>query len=249
VFYEASAAALPFYLDVGLTPLKFGEEARVPVASFALDGSAHKQQRYVLRSIERGGGSFEVCPPEEVPVLVPELQVISDIWLRDKHTREKAFSVGRFDAQYLAEFPVALVRCHGSIVAFANLWCAGTREEVSPDLMRYGHDAPPSVMEYLFLRLILWAKEEGYRWLNLGMAPLAGLEARPSAPLWNRIGALAFRYGEHFYNFQGLRQFKSKFYPEWRPKYLISPGGIVLPRVLANVAALVSGGLRGVVVK
>ena len=104
-------------------------------------------------------------------------------------------------------------------------------------------------MEYLFLRLMLWAKDEGYRWFNLGMAPLAGLEARAAAPLWNRVGAFAFRHGEHFYNFQGLRQFKDKFDPEWQPRYLVSPGGLVLPRVLANVAALVSGGLRGVVAK
>ena len=81
------------------------------------------------------------------------------------------------------------------------------------------------------------------------MAPLSGLEARSAAPLWNRVGALAFRYGEQFYNFQGLRQFKSKFDPEWRPKYLVYSGGLVLPRVLANVASLVSSGLRGVVTK
>jgi phosphatidylglycerol lysyltransferase len=115
--------------------------------------------------------------------------------------------------------------------------------------MRYGPAAPPSVMEYLFLQTMLWAQAEGYRWFNLGMVPLAGLEARASAPLWNRVGALAFRYGEHFYNFHGLRQFKEKFHPEWRPKYLIYSGGLVLPHVLANVAALVWGGVGGVVTK
>jgi hypothetical protein len=49
--------------------------------------------------------------------------------------------------------------------------------------------------------------------------------------------------------FQGLRQFKQKFDPECRPKYLVCPGGLLVPRVLANVASLVSGGLRGVVAK
>ena len=104
-------------------------------------------------------------------------------------------------------------------------------------------------MEYLFLRIMLWAQSEGYHWVNLGMAPLAGLESRASAPLWSRVGALAFHHGEQFYNFQGLRQFKEKFHPTWRSKYLVYPGGIVLARVLANVATLVSGGLRGVVSK
>jgi phosphatidylglycerol lysyltransferase len=60
---------------------------------------------------------------------------------------------------------------------------------------------------------------------------------------------LAYLYPEPFYNFQGLRQFKQKFDPQWRPKYLVCPGGLLVPRVLANVASLVSGGLRGVVAK
>jgi len=249
VFYEASAAALPLYLDAGLTPLKFGEEAVVPLAAFSLEGSSHKQQRYVLRSAEREGATFEVRPPADVPSLLPELAAVSDTWLREKRAREKGFSLGRFEPRYLAECPLALVRWQGAIVAFANLWCAAERAELSPDLMRFRREAPASVMEYLFLRILLWAKDEGYAQLNLGMAPLAGLEARAAAPLWSRVGALAFRYGEQFYNFQGLRQFKNKFDPEWRPKYLVYPGGLVLPRVLANVASLVSGGITGVVAK
>ena len=249
VFYEASAAALPMYLEAGLTPLKFGEEALVSLPAFTMEGSARKQQRYVLKSTERDGATFEVRPPSDVPPLLPELGAVSNTWLREKRTREKGFSLGNFDPDYLAQCPIALVRWKGQIVAFANLWCSAEHGEVSPDLMRYLRAAPASVMEYLFLKILLWAKDEGYTWMNLGMAPLAGLEARSAAPLWNRVGALAFRYGEQFYNFQGLRQFKGKFDPEWRPKYLVYSGGLVLPRVLANVASLVSSGLRGVVAK
>jgi phosphatidylglycerol lysyltransferase len=93
------------------------------------------------------------------------------------------------------------------------------------------------------------AQREGYQWFNLGMAPLSGLEDRPLAPLWNRMGAFMFRHGEHFYNFQGLRQYKEKFDPEWGPKYLASPGGLALPRILTNIASLISGGLKGVITK
>ncbi len=81
------------------------------------------------------------------------------------------------------------------------------------------------------------------------MAPLAGLENRSFAPLWNRLGALVFRHGEHFYNFQGLREYKEKFVPEWTPRYLACPGGLALPRILTNIATLISGGLKGVVGK
>jgi len=112
--------------------------------------------------------------------------------------------------------------------------------------MRYAGDAPANVMEYLFLKLLLWGRERGYRWFSLGMAPLAGLEARRLSPLWTRMGAAVFRYGEHFYNFQGLREYKAKFHPVWEPRYLASPGGLVLPRILVNVSTLIGGGLGGV---
>jgi phosphatidylglycerol lysyltransferase len=102
-------------------------------------------------------------------------------------------------------------------------------------------------MDALFLELMLWGREQGYRWFNLGMAPLSGLEERTLAPPWNRAGAWIFRHGEHFYNFQGLRRYKEKFDPVWEPRYLACPGGLALPRVLADIAALIAGGLRGVV--
>jgi phosphatidylglycerol lysyltransferase len=104
-------------------------------------------------------------------------------------------------------------------------------------------------MDYLFLELMLWGRSAGYRWFSLGMAPFSGFDVRTLAPLWNRAGAFLFRQGEHFYNFQGVRQYKDKFDPVWEPRYLASPGGLALPRILANVAALVSGGLSGVVRK
>ena len=193
--------------------------------------------------------TFEMVPAEQVPALLPDLRQVSDAWLAEKRVREKGFSLGRFDPRYLSHFPMAVVRQQGRIVAFANIWVGADRFEVSVDLMRYAPEAPSGVMEYLFTELLLWASAQGFAWFNLGMAPLAGLEARALAPLWSRAGALLFRHGEHFYNFQGLRDYKEKFTPVWAPRYLASPGGLALPLVVANVAALVSGGLTGVVRK
>jgi phosphatidylglycerol lysyltransferase len=90
---------------------------------------------------------------------------------------------------------------------------------------------------------MLYGKARGYRWLNLGAAPLAGLATRPLAPLWNRVGALIFRHGEKFYPFEGLRSFKEKFHPVWQPQYLACRGGATtLAQVLVDIAALVAGG-------
>ena len=63
------------------------------------------------------------------------------------------------------------------------------------------------------------------------------------APAWHKLGRLLYRYGENFYNFEGLRHYKDKFEPEWRPRYLAAPSGMALPRVLLDVTALISGGI------
>jgi phosphatidylglycerol lysyltransferase len=185
-----------------------------------------------------------VIPPEGVARLLPALQRISDAWLTAKSTGEKRFSVGAFSAHYLRQFPLALVRADGVPAAFANLWTTATRAELSVDLMRFGPDAPRAAMDYLFLELMLWGRGEGYRWFNLGMAPLAGLETHPLAPAWHRVGNFIFRHGEHFYNFDGLRRYKAKFDPTWEARYLAARGGIALPRVLVDVSVLIAGGVK-----
>lgn len=249
VFYEVGPSMLHVYLDMGLTLFKLGEEARVPLNDFTLAGSKRKGLRYTHSRLSREGCSFEVIPVAAVPALLPDLQRISDTWLQEKNSREKGFSLGFFNTDYLLNFPVAVVRIENEIVAFANLWTGAERHELSLDLMRYNLQAPSGIMEYLFINLMLWGQEQGYQFFSLGMAPLSGLENRPFAPLWHRVGAFIFRQGEHFYNFEGLRHYKEKFDPIWEPRYLACPGGLALPRILTNTTTLISGGIRGVLGK
>lgn len=249
VFYEVGTAMLPVYLDMGLTLFKLGEKASVPLPGFSLEGSKRSGLRYALRRFSREGCDFEVVPAAGVAEIMPDLRRVSDAWLAEKNTREKGFSLGCFDEQYLLNFPVAVVKQQGEIVAFANLWTGTNRQEMSLDMMRFRPHAPNGIMDFLFVSLLVWGKEQGYQSFDLGMAPLSGLENRPFAPLWNRIGAVVFRHGEHFYNFGGLRDYKKKFDPVWEPRYLACPGGLSLPRILLNVAALISGGIKGVIAK
>jgi phosphatidylglycerol lysyltransferase len=249
VFYQVRMHNLPLYLDLGLSLLKLGEEARVPLGSFSLDGGTRKGLRRVTKNVEKERCTFEIIPESQVPQLLPRLKELSDEWLAAKRTREKGFSLGFWDDRYMLDAPVAVVRRSNEIVAFANLWEGHGREELSVDLMRYSSNAPDGVMDYLFIQLMLWGRTEGFGHFNLGMAPLSGLENRQLAPIWNRVGALLFQNAETFYNFQGLRSYKQKFDPVWEPRYLASPGGIKLPIILTNVSSLVSRGLRGVIGK
>jgi phosphatidylglycerol lysyltransferase len=250
-FYQVRPEALPLYIDAGLRPLKLGEAARVRLDAFELKGKARQPLRSALNRAEREGLTFEVLAPGEVTPLLPELAEVSRLWLDQHKAREKAFSLGAFEPAYVAAQPVAVVRDpSGSVIAFATLLeTAGRHTEVTVDLMRHRPVTPPGTMDFLFLKLILRAREQGYVWFDLGMAPLSGLAAHRLAPAWYRLGGLVFRRGERFYNFRGLRAFKEKFDPVWEPRYLCTAGGLDPWVVLADVAALQSGGLRGVLGK
>jgi phosphatidylglycerol lysyltransferase len=245
VAYEVGAEHLPLFLDLGLLPFKLGETARVPLPGFSLEGKKKADLRHAQRRATREGARFGILAPEAVSAVLDELEAVSKGWLSEHQAREKRFSLGYFDRDYLRTCSVGIVRVGERIVAFANLWQSADHEEVSVDLMRFAPNAPYGTMDFLFTELMLWAKAEGYRWLGLGMAPLSGLPDHQLAPLWSRLGRFMFRHGAQFYNFQGLRAYKEKFGPVWTPVYLLCPPR-TLTRVLPEVTTLVAGGWGGV---
>jgi len=246
VFYEIGRQHLHLYADFGLTFVKLGEEAQVDLTAFTMEGPAAARYRQVIRRLEKDGGAFRVLTPAEVPGVLPELRHVSDDWLAAKASAEKGFSLGYFDDGYLSRFPVAVVEFGGRIQAFANIWAGPTKNELSIDLMRYHRDAPKSVMEALLVHVLKWAHEQGYRRFALGMAPLSGIEASPLGSMWSRVGGFLYQHGEKIYGFQGLRAYKEKFKPLWEPRYLAYPGGLRLPRILADISALIAGGYRNI---
>jgi len=245
VFYEVRKDYLHHYADFGLTFIKLGEEARVDLSTFTLDGGAGHRHRQARRRIEKAGAQFRIVPPAGVAAILPELRRVSDDWLGQKGA-EKGFSLGFFDEEYLSRYPIAVIERQDQILAFANIWTGAGGHELSVDLMRYHHDALGGVMESLFTELVVWGRDNGYRWFSLGMAPLSGFEHSPVAPLWNRAGAFLYEHGEAVYNFQGLRLFKQKFNPVWEPHYLAYPGGFGLARTLTDITLLIAGGYRQV---
>jgi phosphatidylglycerol lysyltransferase len=249
IFYQVRPESLSLYLDAGLRALKLGEYAFVPLQEFGLQGSKRADLRYAVHRAERDGLSFSVAPANEVSALLPDLRTVSAAWLAESRTREKSFSLGAFRDDYVLRRPVAIVRQRGAIVAFANILCTQQQSEVSVDLMRQVPSAPSGTMDFLFTQLMLHFKAQGVQRFALGMAPMAGMVTHELAPRWHRFGRWLFDSGESFYNFRGLRSFKDKFLPVWEPRYLAAPPGMATLLSVADVTALIAGGLRGVIAK
>lgn len=249
VFYQVSPALLSYCADAGLRAFKLGEMALVDLTRFELTGSRLAGLRQALNKGRREGMEFSILQPDAVIQAMPELKAISDGWLAHHETREKSFSLGAFEETYVAGQPVAVLHKEGRMMAFATIFLTNTNAEASVDLMRFAPDAPRGAMDFLFVSLLEHLKNEGYRTFNLGMAPLSGMSRREVAPVWDRIGGTLFEHGERFYNFKGLRAFKSKFHPQWQPRYMAVSGGTGGVLALMDVTLLIGGGVRGVVGK
>jgi len=251
-FYQVGAAMIPVCVEMGMRIYKLGEEAMVPLDTFDLASSELKKFRKVMNRMDREGWRFEIWEPAEVAARIGELRAVSDAWLAHHDAREKGFSLGKFDDAYLCRLPVSVILVEGRVIAFGNIWPGNGKDELSTDLMRQTPDAPNGVMDCLFVNLMLWGKQQGYRWFDLGMARLSGLAGNQFAPLWSRIGGLIYDKGEAFYNFNGLRAWKCKFQPVWLPPYLAISNAWDLPAAMLDITTLIgksSGRARGDVSK
>ncbi|MEO7430858.1 MAG: bifunctional lysylphosphatidylglycerol flippase/synthetase MprF [Dokdonella sp.] len=245
VFYEVLEPDLSLYHDLGFDLFKLGELATVRLSEFTLAGKRWEDLRQAVNRSTKENLSFALLEPPFDTVLLSELERVSDAWLADKDAHEKSFSLGHFDAEYFAWSPLALVRRSGELIAFANVLPPyGPNGTASVDLMRHVDDAPRGTMDFLFARVMQWAKDEGHETFSLGMAPLSAVGDNPYARVNERLAALAFQYGGRFYNYQGLRRYKQKFGPEWVGSYLAYPRGTWVPGLLIDIAALVAGGYR-----
>ena len=229
VFYSTPAHLLPELAAMGFIIRQIGEEAVVELADFTMSGKSRQNLRTACNKAAAEGCTFEVLSPGSASGLGADLKAVSDAWLRGHAGAEKGFSMGYFDLAYLDLAPLAVVRQGERVLAFANVLVAPASGQAGIDLMRHVDDAPAGTMDFLFVRLIEWAKAEGYRRFNLGMAPLSGLENRRLAPVFARLGALVFAEAGAFYSFGGLHAYKAKFGPVWRPLYMAGRPGVAMP--------------------
>lgn len=241
VFYEVHEKYLDLYEDLGHTLLKLGQEAKVPLPGFNVENENLAELQEECRIMKEQDFRFEVVEPARVPTVFSELKEVSDSWMTIPGNHEKRFSLGYFKEDYLRNFPIAVVRKNDEVMAFSNLWSGAAKNEIGSDLIRFRPATPPELTDYLLAESVLWGKAQGYQWFNLGIAPLSEMDEKKLEPKWAKFADQLYAYGEHLYNFEGLRHHKEKFGPQWEPLYLASPGGLTLATVLSHLSELISG--------
>lgn len=231
-FHQTLPDFLPQYLRARLKKLKIGDDAMVDLTAFTLDGKARKEFRYKVRQLETLGiatRTYESPVPDDV---LAQLKEVSDEWLQIPGRRERSFTLGQFEEHYIRSTPVvAAVNKDGRILAFVNLIATDGNSEITIDLMRRRTNAPNGIMDYLFVKLFLLARERGYKRFNLGMAPMAGFQEREKATAEERAIHSFFQQLNFVFSFRGLRAYKAKFATSWEPRYLVYRHALELPRI------------------
>jgi phosphatidylglycerol lysyltransferase len=238
-FHQTLPDFLPMYRRLGFHKLKIGDDAIVDLAEFSLDGKRMKQFRTEIRKLEaKGIVSREYEPPLTDEVLA-QIREVSDKWLQIPGRRERRFTLGSFDPHYLRSTPVvAALDANGRMLGFVNLPASYRKGEATGDLMRRRIEAPNGIMDYLLVKILLRAKQQGLERFNLGMAPMSGFHEKEEATPEERAVHFFFQRLNFLFSYRGLRYYKAKFATIWEPRYAIYRNAFELPRMALALSKL-----------
>lgn len=211
-----------------------GNKAIVSIPHFITHTSHSKRFRYVINKAERDGLSVEYLPSlndEQFRML----KDVSDAWLSQGGRREYTFFMGYFEKSYLQASGVVLLKQHDKVVAYINIVPSFVDDEVAIDHLRSLPDASPVAMRFLLLNLMKILHEAGKKAVDIGIAPLSGVELADNQNSVNdRILALLKKFGNRYYSFKGVEHFKGKLDPIWYPSYLYYMGNKAVLSLVAR---------------
>lgn len=218
-YYRVDEDSLDMYKAVGKKYIPIGEEAILDLRAFTIDGGKMKTTRSAINRLSGEGYVFKVYKGQQKEGLLQKLQTVSDNWLRDLNQKEVAFTQGVFDKSILKNQVILTIEDQEEkVYAFLNLVPDYAPGEATYDLIRKETDAPNGVLDMLLAKTFLYLKEEGFESVNLGLAPLSGIDG---PDFTQKTIKYAYDNLKAFAQFKGLRKYKEKFYPSWRKKYLI----------------------------
>jgi phosphatidylglycerol lysyltransferase len=240
--YQVLPDFLTIYEQLGFKKLKVGDDAIVDLEEFNLEGHKVKQLRHALHKAGQSGIRLVEHTPPLPDHILDRIKEVSDEWLRIPGRRERQFTVGYFEPEYLRTTTLYTVEDPaGKILAFTNQIPSYRPDEATIDLMRRRDEAPWGLMDYLFVQLFLELKRKGYKRFNLGLAPLSGIEENEESSFEEKAIHYFFQHLNFLFSFQGLQHYKSKFASIWEPRYLLYQNALALPRLalaLRNISEL-----------
>jgi len=220
IYYRVPENDLPIYQSLKKKVMFLGQEGLVDLNTFSLEGGSKKSIRNALSKVKDRGYKTHIHTPPIKDGLLQKIKSVSDEWLEDTGRNEIIFSQGMFIWGELKQQTLITVEnSEEKIVAFLNIIPDYARGEGTCDLIRKTSDAPNGVMDFIIVELFRHLKSEGYSYVNMGFAPMSGL----NDPHTFKEKSMKFAYEKirGFSQYKGLREYKEKFATVWENKYLI----------------------------
>lgn len=240
MYYRVPENDLEFYKSLGKKCLFLGQEGVVDLTTFTLDGGARKSLRNGLKKVSEKGLHAVVHYPPLKDGLLQKIKSVSDEWLEDTARNEIIFSQGMFLWDEIKLQTIITVQNEEEkVLAFLNLIPDYVKQEATYDLIRKSADAPGGIMDFIIVELFKYLKTQNIRYVNLGLAPMSGLDD-PNT-FTEKSMKFAYEKIKSFSQYKGLRDFKDKYAPEWNNEYLIYTDDydlIQAPVVLSKVIKL-----------
>lgn len=219
VYYRTPSQSLDLFRSLGKKAMPIGEEAIVDLTTFTLDGGKMKTTRSAINRLVSEGYDIKVYQPPIKEGLMQKLEQVSDDWLESLGRKEVAFTQGVFDRTILKDQVIVTVEnTEEKVFAFLNIIPDYAPGETTYDLIRKVNDAPNGVLDMLLAKTLIYLKQEGYQSVNMGLAPMSGIEG---VNLTEKTIRYAYENLKLFGHFKGLRKYKDKFFPRWEKKYLV----------------------------
>lgn len=237
IFYLVTDELTPYYIQAGLSLFKIGEEARLKADLFHLKGHDFQNLRTLRNRAHRMGIQFRWYDAAQAldESLEHRLSLISRRWLEMKKAREMGFDMGSFSIDDIRRHGAAVaLDSNGEPLAFAT-WRPFAQDKGRVlDLMRTLPQAR-NVMDFVLVESISHFNSIGVTRINLGLAPLANTDDSPSRPVAEeKMVQFLFENLNHIYGYKSLFEFKRKYRPKWRGRYVAYRRGVHLP--LASLA-------------
>jgi phosphatidylglycerol lysyltransferase len=237
IYYRVPEESLQIYSDLGKKGLFLGQEGIIDLETFTLEGKDRKDLRHSINKVTESGYKTTIHKPPVKDGILQKVKAVSDEWLKSTGRKEIIFSQGMFSWDQLKQQTLITVENpEEKIVAFLNIIPDYAPGEGTYDLLRKSADAPNRTSEFLIIHLSEYLKSMGYRYVNLGFAPMSGLDDPHTFPEKSML--FAYERIRSFSHYKGLREFKERFFPVWHNKYLVYDHDydlIQVPNVLARI--------------
>ena len=218
---SASATHLDRYRRLGMRAFEIGEEAVLYPATFSLEGRPIRKVRQSVSRVTKAGFSLRIVAADDVDeALRASLDEVSEQWRGNMP--ERGFSMA-IDDLYVPGTVFAVAEDEDGVVGgFLHLAPTPAGGGWSLSTMRRSPQSPNGLTEFLVVKTVGWAKEQGAAELSLNFCALTDyICPHRASTVPRRILRRGLLAADNVFQLERLYAFNRKFFPEWRPRYLL----------------------------